>query len=310
MPGIGSYPAGGSGLGHYVADPMPAHDAELQWVIDRPGWDPLVVGNAPAGAGVFSAVAPPSVLEDVGLWHGRRSCESRSRGQCPGIRAGAFEGWEATRGEGQRGNDAAQRVPEWCDACRRWTAWLSGSGVLHPWRGQSWTTAWVEAGQPDLAAASAGRGCFVVAATEVQPVTGGDEASRPPQPYSSGSHALWEQGASAPDGAQPMEELEVRVWVALGLEGRMHASALTLADRMMRTSARSGFPMLSGDGHDGCRAVRAALRPDEAHPRGVYFHENQLAFPDHGAPTQGMGSALCLSQSDLGAAGGCGLVQL
>lgn len=107
-------------------------------------------------------------------------------------------------------------------------------------------------------------------------------------PYSSGSHALWEQGVQAhlPMAAQADgEELEVRVWSLPGRhwKWRMHASALTLADRMMQDIGSNWVPdaLLVTDMMD-VGQFRAALPARLRHiPVVVYFHENQLTFPDH-----------------------------
>jgi len=107
-------------------------------------------------------------------------------------------------------------------------------------------------------------------------------------PYSSGSHALWEHGlsehlplAARSDG----DELEIRVWSLPGRhwKWRMHASALTLVDRMMQDIGSDWVPdaFLVTDMMD-VGQFRAALPARLRHiPVVVYFHENQLTFPDH-----------------------------
>lgn len=129
----------------------------------------------------------------------------------------------------------------------------------------------------------------MVAATEVQPVTW-KRMKRLAllNPYSAGSHALWEHGlqehlpmAAKADG----EELEVRVWSLPGRhwKWRMHASALTLVDRMMQDIGSNWVPdaFLVTDMMD-VGQFRAALPARLRHiPVVVYFHENQLTFPNH-----------------------------
>ena len=129
----------------------------------------------------------------------------------------------------------------------------------------------------------------MVASTEVQPVTWRRmKRLALLNPYSAGSHALWEQGlqANLPMAAQADgEELEVRVWSLPGRhwKWRMHASALTLVDRMMQDIGSSWVPdaFLVTDMMD-VGQFRAALPARLRHISVVvYFHENQLTFPDH-----------------------------
>lgn len=108
-------------------------------------------------------------------------------------------------------------------------------------------------------------------------------------PYSTGSHALWEEGmrvhlpqAAEADG----EALEVYVWSLPGRhwKWRMHASGLTLADRMMSDWDGDWVPdgFLVTDMMD-VGQFRAALPPRMRQvPIVLYFHENQLTFPNHG----------------------------
>lgn len=107
-------------------------------------------------------------------------------------------------------------------------------------------------------------------------------------PYSTGSHALWEEGmrvhlpqAAESDG----EALEVLVWSLPGRhwKWRMHASALSLVERMMSDWEGDWIPdgFLVTDMMD-VGQFRAAL-PSRMRqvPIVLYFHENQLTFPDH-----------------------------
>ena len=80
------------------------------------------------------------------------------------------------------------------------------------------------------------------------------------------------------------EELEVRVGVpGRHWKWRMHASALTLVDRMMQDIGSNWVPdaFLVTDMMD-VGQFRAALPARLRHiPVVVYFHENQLTFPNH-----------------------------
>ena len=107
-------------------------------------------------------------------------------------------------------------------------------------------------------------------------------------PYSTGSHALWEEGMRIhlPKAAASCgEDLEVLVWNLPGRhwKWRMHASALTLVERMMSDWQVDWIPdgFLVTDMMD-VGQFRAAL-PSRMRqvPIVLYFHENQLTFPDH-----------------------------
>lgn len=107
-------------------------------------------------------------------------------------------------------------------------------------------------------------------------------------PYSAGSHALWEAGLlqHLPDAAGLAgETLEVRSWSLPGRhwKWRMHQSGMTLAERMVADVGQGWVPdaFVVTDMMD-VGQFRAAL---PARWRGIpivlYVHENQLTFPDH-----------------------------
>lgn len=150
-------------LGHYVADAhVPLHTT-LNYngqLTGQNGIHSLWETRLPErfGGGYFLAVAPPSVLEDVGLWAWKAIRASHAAvDSVLEFERELVEGWEGDLVvREQRGRVMQlQRVPEWCDAYhgaldgmveRRWRHSIHGVASL-------WTTAWVEAGQPDLATA-------------------------------------------------------------------------------------------------------------------------------------------------------------
>ena len=107
-------------------------------------------------------------------------------------------------------------------------------------------------------------------------------------PYAAGSHALWEDGllqhlpgAAASAGGT----LEVRSWSLPGRhwKWRMHQSGMTLAERMVADVGEGWVPdaFLVTDMMD-VGQFRAALPARlRSIPVVLYFHENQLTFPDH-----------------------------
>ena len=107
-------------------------------------------------------------------------------------------------------------------------------------------------------------------------------------PFSAGSHALWEDGMRRhlPVAARAAGmELEVSVWSLPGRhwKWRMHSGALTLVDRMLADVGPDLIPdaFLVTDMMD-VGQLRAALPLSmRGVPIIVYFHENQLTFPDH-----------------------------
>ena len=107
-------------------------------------------------------------------------------------------------------------------------------------------------------------------------------------PYAAGSHALWEEGLlqhlpCAADLAG--DTLEVKSWSLPGRhwKWRMHQAGMTLAERMVTDVSEGWVPdaFLVTDMMD-VGQFRAAL---PVHLRSIpvvlYFHENQLTFPDH-----------------------------
>lgn len=107
-------------------------------------------------------------------------------------------------------------------------------------------------------------------------------------PYSAGSHAQWAAGLAQalPQAAGDAgESLEVEVYALPGRhwKWRMHAAALVMVERMRQqgTFTRGVDAYVVTDMMD-VGQFRAALPPDQrAVPVVLYFHENQLTFPDH-----------------------------
>lgn len=105
-------------------------------------------------------------------------------------------------------------------------------------------------------------------------------------PYSGGSHALWEQGLARHLPEVPASEpwtVEVIRLPGRHWKWRMHAAAWTLVQRMieggMLTQEVDVF--LVTDMLDVAQ-FRAALPPSHRTvPIALYFHENQLTFPEH-----------------------------
>ena len=107
-------------------------------------------------------------------------------------------------------------------------------------------------------------------------------------PYAAGSHALWEDSLiqHLPDAAALAgDSLEVRSWSLPGRhwKWRMHQAGMTLAERMVSDVGEGWVPdaFLVTDMMD-VGQFRAAL-PSRLRsvPVVLYFHENQLTFPDH-----------------------------
>lgn len=107
-------------------------------------------------------------------------------------------------------------------------------------------------------------------------------------PYAAGSHALWEDGLvqHLPDAAALAGDvLEVRSWSLPGRhwKWRMHQAGMTLAERMVAEVGEGWIPdaFLVTDMMD-LGQFRAALPARlRSIPVVLYFHENQLTFPDH-----------------------------
>lgn len=107
-------------------------------------------------------------------------------------------------------------------------------------------------------------------------------------PYAAGSHALWENGLlqHLPNAAAMTgETLEARSWSLPGRhwKWRMHQAGMTLAERMVADVGQGWVPdaFLVTDMMD-LGQFRAALpAPWRSVPVVLYFHENQLTFPDH-----------------------------
>lgn len=107
-------------------------------------------------------------------------------------------------------------------------------------------------------------------------------------PYAAGSHALWEDGLlqHLPDAAALAgDSLEVRSWSLPGRhwKWRMHQAGMTLAERMVADVGEGWVPdaFLVTDMMD-VGQFRAALPARlRSIPVVLYFHENQLTFPDH-----------------------------
>ena len=107
-------------------------------------------------------------------------------------------------------------------------------------------------------------------------------------PYSAGSHALWERGGERhlPAASQVRGEawtVEVASLPGRHWKWRMHSAALTMVERM-KASGMLDDPVdlfLVTDMLD-VGQFRAALPPElRGVPIALYFHENQLTFPDH-----------------------------
>lgn len=107
-------------------------------------------------------------------------------------------------------------------------------------------------------------------------------------PYAAGSHALWEEGLlqHLPEAAALAgDRLEVRAWSLPGRhwKWRMHQAGMTLAERMVADVRNEWVPdaFLVTDMMD-VGQFRAALPVQlRSIPIVLYFHENQLTFPDH-----------------------------
>ena len=107
-------------------------------------------------------------------------------------------------------------------------------------------------------------------------------------PYAAGSHALWEEGLlqHLPNAAALAgDSLEVRSWNLPGRhwKWRMHQAGMTLAERMVSDVGEGWVPdaFLVTDMMD-VGQFRAALPARlRSVPVVLYFHENQLTFPDH-----------------------------
>lgn len=107
-------------------------------------------------------------------------------------------------------------------------------------------------------------------------------------PYSAGSHAQWAEGLAR---ALPLAagsagtDLEVHIAALPGRhwKWRMHASALVLVERMVQEDwFLAGVDAFIVTDMLDVGQFRAALPPSHRHvPIVLYFHENQLTFPDH-----------------------------
>ena len=106
--------------------------------------------------------------------------------------------------------------------------------------------------------------------------------------YSAGSHAQWAKGMVrelplAADRVGLEAAVEVLTLPGRHWKWRMHASALTFVERM----EEQGFLDASIDAFIvtdmmDVAQLRAALPPSHRHvPIVLYFHENQLTFPEH-----------------------------
>jgi hypothetical protein len=147
-------------LGHYAADAhVPLHTT-LNYngqLTNQDGIHSLWETRLPEryGHGYFLAVPKPEVVSDVGKWAWETIRTSHAAvDSVLGLERELVEGWEGDLVvREQRGRTMQlQRVPAWCDAYhaaldgmveRRWRQSIYGVASL-------WTTAWVEAGQPDL----------------------------------------------------------------------------------------------------------------------------------------------------------------
>ena len=106
--------------------------------------------------------------------------------------------------------------------------------------------------------------------------------------YSTASHALWERGmlVHLPTAAQKSgEEVEV---MAISLPGRhwkwrMQASALTLVERLESKGIFDNEvdAFIVTDMMDVGQFRAALPKAHRGVPIVLYFHENQLTFPDH-----------------------------
>ena len=149
-----------SDLGHYVADAhVPLHTSVNYngQLTGQEGIHGLWETRLPElfGDGYFLAVPPPVVVKDVGQWAWRTVRESHAAvDSVLDFERSLVEGWTGDLVvREQRGRVMQlQRVRPWCqvyhDALdgmveRRWRTSIHGVASL-------WTTAWVEAGQPDL----------------------------------------------------------------------------------------------------------------------------------------------------------------
>ena len=136
-----------------------AHLCELQRPTDGPGgihglWETVAELY---GDGYFLAVPPPVVVTNVGQWAWRTVRESHAAvDSVLDFERTLVEAWAGDLVvREQRGRVMQlQRVRPWCEAYhdtlngmveRRWRTSIHGVASL-------WTTAWVEAGQPDLGA--------------------------------------------------------------------------------------------------------------------------------------------------------------
>ena len=136
-------PRAAKDLGHYVADAhVPLHTT-LNYNGQLTGlYGSTLVGNAPAGAvwGYISRRLLRRCVEDVGLWAWKASVRVTQPWTVSWNSSGIVEGWEGDlMVREQRGRVMQLNV---CPSgvmltTERWTAWLSGGGVTHPWRGQS-----------------------------------------------------------------------------------------------------------------------------------------------------------------------------
>jgi len=149
-----------SDLGHYVADAhVPLHTT-INYngqLTNQDGIHSLWETRLPEryGAGYFLAVGPPRLIPDVGAWAWGTVRQSHAAvDSVLSFEKVLVEGWSGDLVvREQRGRTMQlQRVPEWCAAYhealdgmveRRWRQSIHGVASL-------WTTAWVEAGQPEL----------------------------------------------------------------------------------------------------------------------------------------------------------------
>lgn len=107
-------------------------------------------------------------------------------------------------------------------------------------------------------------------------------------PYSAGSHAQWADGLtrSLPQAAASMggvAEVELLSLPGRHWKWRMHAGALTLVERMREAGTyERGIDVFIVTDMMDVAQLRAALPPGFRDvPIVLYFHENQLTFPDH-----------------------------